>query len=174
MRIQRDNANASVADLIAYQTLETADCIPLAGLPVCIKMRARCGANYSAAGSTFRVRLFTGTGTDENINTGFTGPGDVDRHVAGRRAGAGLIGDDGSIKATIPRRTKQLALGISWTPVGVAGANDWLEIEELQVVVGDYPGEFPYRALAEELAILQRYYNKSFLMDTPHRRRTPA
>src|ERR1700693_2071122 len=73
LRVQRVNADASLANVIATQGLETFDSLPLAGKTLTHGFWARCGANFSAAGSTLTARVVYGTGTDESPLTGYNG-----------------------------------------------------------------------------------------------------
>jgi hypothetical protein len=154
MRIQRDNGNASVATLNVTQSMESLDCAPYRSRFVMAKFRARCGANYSAAASNFTLQLASGTGTDESIHAAFTG--------AAVQATKTVVlttsfQDFETVPVVMPSNMNELALVFSWIPVGTAGAADYAEIEEVQLVFGEYAGEFPYRSIAEELTIARRY-----------------
>lgn len=158
LRVQRDSGNASTAAITLSQSLESADCIGLAGLPVTFKMRAKCGANYSPTSSALAVIVASGTGTDQNIQSGYTGQNNFLNTSFTLSTTQAIF----EATATIPSGATELCVYYSMTPTGTAGAADWFEIEEVQLVVGDYAGNFPYRSFAEELALCQRYFQKSY------------
>lgn len=159
MRMQRTAADASVATIGIYTSIESTDSIPLAGKQITVKLLGRAGANFSAENGALVAVLVVGTGTDQNVITGFTG-------ADSSRFGVALLTPGGAqavlefTGAALPTNARQVGLQVYYTPVGTAGANDWVEIEEVQLVVGEYAGNFPYRAYADELAICQRYYER--------------
>lgn len=156
LRVQRDSGNASVVEIVTSQSLESFNCYGLAGLPMTIKFKARCGANFSAASSAIALGVYSGTGTDENVAIGYTGANvfiSVSPVLSTTQATYEYTG-------TVPAGTKELAVRVGFTPVGTASTNDWFELEEVQIVVGDYAGNFPYRDYAEELALCRRFYER--------------
>lgn len=162
MRLQRNNGNALTSDVILTQTIETVNSIPAAGKSVTVNLRAKCGANYSASGSSFTVRINTGTGTDENVNAGFTG----NVQLLNQSFVASTTQAEFTATATIAASAKQIAITIFWSPTGTAGVNDWLEVEEVQLVIGDYAGDFPYRTETEEFDICRRHLPAIFASNT--------
>lgn len=73
MRVQRNSGQTGTGDLDMIQNLETVNSIPFAGKIVTFSFYARKGADYSATSSALAARIFTGTGTDQNIYSGYTG-----------------------------------------------------------------------------------------------------
>lgn len=162
MRLQRNNGNA-VTDFIALtQTVETANSIPLAGRSITVSLKAKCGANYSASGSAFSIQVIYGTGTDQNVNTPFTGA----TTLINQSNVVSTTQADFTTTATMGAGATEFGVVIVWTPTGTAGVNDWLEIEEVQVVIGDYAGNFPYRSDIEELVNCRRYLPAIFAANT--------
>jgi hypothetical protein len=49
-------------------------------------------------------------------------------------------------------------VAISYTPVGTAGAADYLEFEEVQLEIGSIATPFEHRMFGPELLLCQRYY----------------
>ena len=74
-RVQRDSGNSSTATINFYNAFESVNSIPFAGRTVTLSFFARAGANYSP--TTTNVLLQTGTGTDQNPISGFTGSSNV-------------------------------------------------------------------------------------------------
>jgi hypothetical protein len=156
-RIQRDNANTSTT-LIQYLTnFETIQSIPFAGQTVTLSFYARKGANYSQASSVLNVQLITGTGTDQNALSGFTG-------------GTAVIDSSATVLTTSWQRfsytvtlassVTQLATQFYYVPVGTAGAADYAEVTGVQLEMGSVATTFKRAGgtLQGELAACQRYY----------------
>jgi hypothetical protein len=151
-RLQRDSGNTATNSINIYQSLETVNSIPLAGKTVTISWYARAGANFS--GSAMLVGINTGTGTDQNIYTGYTG---------------NLVALDTTqaITTTWTRYTKtailsssatEVGLFFAYNPTGTAGANDYVEITGVQLEQNYQPTPFEQRPIGIELALCQRYY----------------
>lgn len=163
-RIQRDNTNAAVNVMNFAQSLETVDSRLFSGKNVIVKFKGKAGANFSPTSSLFTASIIAGTGTDENVLTGFTGANTFATNAA---LVASTTESLFELTGTVPASTTQLGAIVSWTPTGVAGVNDWLQVTEIQFCPGDGAADdFPYRLYAEELALCRRFYNKSFLVDT--------
>jgi hypothetical protein len=155
-RIARDSGNTSTSQIFYSQSLETVNSIPLAGQTVTATFYARAGANYSMASSALGFQLSSGTGTDQNIVSGFTG-------------GSNIINTAFTLTTTwqrftrtvtVPTNSTQLAFNYYFTPVGTAGANDYFEVTGVQLEASNTaspyaPNGATYQA---ELAACQRYY----------------
>jgi len=169
-RLQRDSGNTALNPIFFSQTYESVNSIPFAGKTVTMSFYARAGANYSSASSILGVQLYTGTGTDQNYISGFTG-------------GVNAINLNSTLTTTWQRFTytatlgatvSQLSVAFNYTPVGTAGAADFFEITGVQIDIGSVA--LPFRTYAGtiqgELAACQRYYirttgnNSSALLGT--------
>ena len=133
LRLQRDNGNAAVDVLLLLQSLTSQDSKPLAGKYVTLAIRCKKGANFSPT-ATCAISLRTGKGTDESLYTGFTS--------AATLVSISLLGITTSFDTyttntiQIPSDVTQLGLQLTYTPVGVAGADDWIEIEYIRLDEG--------------------------------------
>jgi hypothetical protein len=155
-RLQRDSGNTAVNSLNIYQSLETVNSIPLAGKTVTLSWYARAGANFS--GSAMTVGINTGTGTDQNIYTGYTG-------------NIGALDTTQVITTTWTRYTKtailsssatEVGLFFGYNPTGTAGAADYIEITGVQLEQNYQPTPFEQRPYGVELGMCQRYYETSY------------
>ena len=152
LRLQRDVGNASTATIIAATSFETIDVYKLRGKTVTLSFWALAGANFS--GGTFSASIFTGTGVDGNLYTGFTTAVPV-AYVSG----SGTAITKYSCTATIGGATiGQLGILIGYTPTGTAGASDYVEVTGVQLEVGSVATPFEQRPYGTELALCQRYY----------------
>ena len=158
-RIQRDSGNTNTAALLPAYSMESADAIRFAGQGVSLSFYARRGANYSATSNALNFVLRTGTGTDQNLNAGYTGSSDAISSTATltttwqRFQGYGVV----SASAT------EIGVQFNFTPTGTAGAADYVEITGVQVELGASPTLFKRSSngtIQGELAACQRYYER--------------
>jgi roadblock/LC7 domain-containing protein len=136
-RIQRTNASATTTVCALVYSMETNDAMKFAGQTVTVSFYARKGANYS--GGNFSVIIYTGTGTDQNLVTGYTGG------AAQVTASAALTTSMARYTATVtlPATATEIGLYCAFTPTGTAGANDYVDMTGVQlptvpVATGDF------------------------------------
>jgi hypothetical protein len=163
-RVQRDSGNTNTSIIKLMQAMETVNSLPYAGKNVSFSFYARAGANYSTASSALSVRLVSGTGIDQNFDTGYTGSVDVILTNVTLTTSWQRFTVTGAVGST----ATELGMQFQATPVGTAGANDWFEVTGVQLEVGNQaspytPAGSSYQA---ELAMCQRYYQKSYAIDT--------
>jgi hypothetical protein len=160
-RVQRDSGTTSTAATYLYQEFETVNSIPFAGKTVTLSFYARRGANYSPASNGLYFELVSGTGTDQNIFTGFTGG----VAVGSTTATLTTTWQRFTFTGTVPTNSTQLGFYTGFSAaVGTAGAADFFEITGIQIDVGAVP--LPFRrngaTIQGELAACQRYFEKSY------------
>ena len=153
IRFHRTASNSQTSAMGIAQGIETRESKRLAGKTVTISFRARKGADWSP--TNFDAKVYHGTGTDENP-VGMTGQA------------SDIAVDDASLttsfqtfvgSVTIPSNKTQVTLGFQWTPSGTAGANDYVDIREIQMEVGEVSSPvFEHRSFGEEMALCQRYF----------------
>jgi hypothetical protein len=155
-RVQRDSGNTSTTSIFLAQSIETAQSLPLAGKTVTMSFYARAGANFSATSSLMSVKLTTGTGTDQNVNLGFTGAA----NAIDTTATLTTTWQRFAFSVTLASSITELAPYFSFTPTGTAGAADFLEITGVQLEVGSVATQFSRAGgtIQGELAACQRYY----------------
>ena len=155
-RVQRDSGNTSTASMNYSLSLESADSVPLAGQPVTLSFYARAGANYSSSGSGLVAGLGSGTGTDQNYQSGFSGFATVAQTTNVLTTSWQRF----TLSGTVSASATQLGLSFFYTPTGTAGANDWFEVTGVQLEAGSVATPFVRAGgtLQGELAACQRYY----------------
>jgi hypothetical protein len=157
-RVQRDSGNTSTGSLQFGQMFETVNSIPYAGKTVTLSFYARKGANFSAANLDYY--LITGTGTDQNYFSSYTG-------AAFNGGAATLTTTWARYSATFTLSSTMTEMCIVFAPTmsGTAGAADFYEVTGIQIDLGSTA--LPYRTysatLAGELAACQRYYYRTEL-----------
>jgi hypothetical protein len=161
-RVARDVGNTSTATINFYNIFESVNSIPFAGKTVTLSFYARAGANYSS--TTTNVLLTTGTGTDQNILSGFTGQTNaISSTVTPTTTWARY-----TYTATLATTATQISIGIIQNPLGTAGAADYLEITGVQLEVGSVATQFKTfsATIQGELAACQRYYYRTVATNT--------
>ena len=155
-RVQRDSGNTSTSTLQFTSPIETSNVYRYTGQTITMSFYARAGANYSPTSSALGVFLSSGTGTDGNPISGYTGQ-------------ANVISSSATLTTTWQRFTYTVTLGATVTQLapyfvasvtGTAGANDWFEITGVQIEIGSTATAFSRNAatIQGELAACQRYY----------------
>ena len=156
LRIARDNANASTNTIELAQSIETINSIPFAGKTVTFSFYARKGADYSPTSGNLLVLLAQGTGTDQNVISGFTG----NSYIVNQSQALTATWTRYTYTATVGTTATQLATYFTMSPTGTAGAADYFEITGVQLEVGSQAS--PYctatGTFQGELAACQRYY----------------
>lgn len=159
LRLQRNSGQTGTSGMAISTSLETVNTIPFAGKTVTMSFYAKKGATYTPG--TFNAYLITGTGTDQNRQSG------------------GYTGENSSISAaisltttwqrfivtgTIPATATEMAPYFFFDFAGTAGATDFFEITGFQIDLGTYTASSApsFRrsggTIQGELAACQRYY----------------
>jgi hypothetical protein len=155
-RVQRNSGQTGAGFLDFTQMFETLNSVRYAGQTVTLSFYARRGANYSATSNLLKVRVFTGTGTDQSVYAGYTGS-------------AQPVDSSATLTTTWQRFTFTFAVGATATELsvaltnvttGTAGAADFFEVTGMQLEVGQTSTPFQTATgnIQNELAACQRYY----------------
>ena len=158
MRYQRNSGQTGTGLLLTTQSFETINSIPFAGKTVTVSFYARAGANFSSASSVLVNYLMTGTGTDQNRQSGaYTG------EVTGNNnATLTTTWQRFSYSYSVAATATEIATGFAYTPVGTASTNDYFEVTGVQIDIGSVA--LPFRTqnstIQGELAACQRYYQR--------------
>jgi hypothetical protein len=157
-RVQRNNATTATTTVYFSQTLETLNSIQFAGKTITVSFYARKGANYSSASSALSLDVNSGTGTDQNVLSTYTGAASVISQTATLTTTWQRFTYTGTVAST----ATELGWYFSYTPVGTAGAADYFEVTGFQIDIGSVA--LPFRTYAAtvqgELAACQRYYQR--------------
>lgn len=156
MRLQRIAGQTSTAAITVRQIIETANCAGLAGQNVTLSFYATAGANYSGGAAT--ASIVTGTSADQGATllnsstwTGIATPlGSAFTPTATRTRFTFTV----PLGATV----QEVAIGISWSGTGTAGANDYIDITGVQLEAGSTVTPFERRPVGLEYFLCQRYY----------------
>jgi len=155
-RFQRNSGQTGTSIMYISNSFESVNSIPFVGKTVTFSFYARKGADYSAASSILVSKVYSGTGTDQQSNTGYTGA-------------SAFINQNNTLTTTWQRFTAtgtistsatELSIELSWTPVGTASTNDYFEVTGVQLEVGSVATPFKTYAgtIQGELAACRRYF----------------
>ena len=145
------------------QVIETDNSKDLAGSSVILSFWAKIGA--SATFSSLTAHVYSGTTTDQSASSlrgGWTGQATV----ASTTVTLTTTWTKFSITGTVGSSALQLAAQFVFTTVGAAGADDNVYITGVQLEVGSTATDFERRPIGTELALCQRYYQKTYDLGT--------
>ncbi len=162
-RVQRTSGNTATDIIYFNSSIETANTIPYAGRTITMSFYARAGANFSASGNLLSAELYTGTGTDQQVNVGYTG-------VAAPISTSMVLTTTWqrfSASVTLNGNVTEFAPYFRYTPTGTAGANDYFEITGVQLEIGSVATPFSRAGgtLQGELAACTRYFKRNYIND---------
>lgn len=168
--IQRVAGQTGTTAMIFGYPLDTDEVIRLRGQVVSLNFQASTGANWSPTNGTFTATLYVGTGTVQKAGAAaanFTSPTTVLQISKNLAAGSAATNINGISSSTVPTNATQGELQFAWTPVGTAGANDILNIDDVMLDASTFPGQgfaSPYERLPFDLMLTQckRHYQKTF------------
>ena len=158
IRLQRNSGDTSTQTIRLRQVIESSNCADLAGLPAAFSATLTAGANYSG-GSSFYITIVTGSGIDQGlglmVTNSWTNFAQQSVNFTPTTTATRISGT-----VTIPAGTNEVGILITWDPSGTAGANDWVQLTNVQLEKGSTATSFDYRPYGTELALCQRYYVK--------------
>jgi hypothetical protein len=155
-RYQRNSGQTGTTILSFAQNFESINSIPFVGKTVTFSFYARAGANFSASSNVVTAALISGTGTDQNYLSGYTGTATV----ATSNVTLTTTWQRFTITGTVSTTATELVTIFQYTPTGTAGVNDYYEVTGVQLEVGSVATPFHTfsTTLEGELAACQRYY----------------
>jgi len=170
LQFGRAAANANTAVITLGQIVETLDAIRAQGQTVTLSFWALAGANWSPTSGNLNVQLVSGTGANQSAASAvagtWTGFSSLTLTPAqGTAAAAANIAQPitttwtrYSFTAQVPTGCTELGVLFNATPVGTAGAADFVQFMGVQLEIGAQATPFEHRDIELELAIAQRYF----------------
>ncbi len=162
-RIQRNVGQAAGGTSFIEQPFTLDDFAHFRGKASKLSFRAKSGANFSPANGSLTVYLITGTGTESRRGTSvYAGEVIALNSVANLTVADTLFTFDVS---ALPAGCTQATLWATWTPVGVAGAADYVDIGEVQWELGSVATDFERLKLSQTRHLCNLFLEKSWLFD---------
>ena len=157
-RIRRSADSTNVTAISARHQIESHDLVPLQGKEVTLSWVAKAGAQFSAASSAMLINVYYGTTADQASNN------------PGGWAGFGYSLQTTQVITTsfvkysttftVNANAKEMQVQLGFTPVGTAGADDSINISNVQLEEGGIATDFEYFPYEQSLALCQRYLYK--------------
>lgn len=166
-RIQRDSGQTGTTALVFGYPLDTDSIVRMRGNKVTLSFIASTGANWSPTNGTLVATLYVGTGAVAKRGGGFTGETSVVSISTNIAAGSSATSISGTSSAVLPITATQAEIQFTWTPTGTAGANDWFQVDDLQIEnnltsTTWTPTNFDRISFKKMLEGCKRYYQKTF------------
>lgn len=163
VELKRTAGSTELNALVLAQQLPSERCSELVGKKVRLSCDVIAGADYS--GGNLALDMTPGAGVDEayNLSNGSFATanganlGNTQSFLPGVTA-ARMV----SSQIIIPAGTTELAWRLYWTPVGTAGANDWVRFTRFKLEIGENATSFVAENPGVEIHNLLRFYQKSF------------
>jgi hypothetical protein len=166
LRVQRANASTNTSATSLAQVLESPQNIDLQSTAVTLSYQARIGANFSPTSAQITAAIITGTAINQSAAS----------FAAGTWTGQSTCGSATPaittsfvtyvVTCAIPGNATQVGVKFAWTWAGTAGANDWIDLTNIELV----PGTFTAAQIAPEnrpvglvKQLCQRFYNRRSL-----------
>ena len=164
VKLGRNNAATNTGGISMRQAIETVNSFDLAGQTVTLSFYAKAGANFSSTSNTLNVLVISGTSADQSMATMGTWTG----YATPVSSSCTLTTSyqQFTFTGTVSSSALQLGIWIYYSPTGTAGADDNVYVTGVQLEKGSTATSFDYRPYGTELALCQRYYEKSFEMGT--------
>lgn len=141
-KMARTAAQTGVVQMCMAQEIESVNVYGFQGQTAELDFHATAGANFSSAASALTAYIVTGTGTDQGLSTmafAFNGGGGGSSTWTGQAttvadvATIGTTNDRYAAVGVIPAATTEIAVIFCYTPVGTAGANDYVALSGIQL-----------------------------------------
>ena len=164
-QFQRNNAQTGTGIMRVCTSLLRTMCTGAAGNIVTLSFKAKCGANFSPVANNITVTVYSGTGTSDisGINGAFTGSATP---ISQTQALTTTLTNYTFSSAALGATVTQLAVQFSWTPSGVAGADDSAFFTDVQLEISPNQSAFQRKSFPESLQLCQAFYYKTFPYST--------
>lgn len=170
-RVQRNSGQTGTTAMTFGYPLDTDEIVRMRGSKVTLSFLAATGANWSPTNGTLVATLYVGTGAVAKRGGGFSSETTVLSISTNIAAGSSATSISGTSSAVVPTTSTQAEIQFTWTPTGTAGANDYFQVDNLQIEnnltsTTWTPMNFDRIPFETCLAGCKKHYQKTFLYDT--------
>jgi len=165
-KVTRNNGQTGTGALVFAYPLDTDEIVRMRGQKMNIQFQAKAGANWSPAGGTLSYSLYVGTGAvGKRGSTPYTGETQA---VSGSLSlnSSQQLGTTTAGTVIVPANATQAELQIAWTPVGTAGADDSITVDDVQLEAGAQYTIFERPPFDKLLSSCRRHFWKTFAYGT--------
>ena len=166
-RVQRNSGQTGTGVLRWAIPFDLDEIARVRGKLLVLSMQLRAGANWSPTSGTLSWALYCGTGAAaKRAGSAYTSETTPISGSVNLTAGGG-VSQSVALSTAIPAGTTQMELQFFWTPTGTAGANDYFEIDDVQLedagaAASAAPTAFERIPFDVELPRCQFHYEKSY------------
>lgn len=157
LRLARSSGNASTGTICLAQIVEGNQAIRLRGKDVVFSFVARAGAAFSPNPDAVTARITTGSVADEGAAALTAGTWTTQANTVNGRVAINTGWQRYSVHGIMPSTVNEVAAQICFTPVGTAGATDYVDLEALQLEQASFASEIERRDASTEALLQQRY-----------------
>ena len=149
LQFGRAAANTDVNPIYLGHVLETADVIRAQGQQMILSFYVLAGANFSGANGNLSVNVYSTVGGAANQSAAALQAGTWTAQASAIAQGsAQLVLPTTSWQrffalVNVPVGATQLGVNISYTPTGIAGANDWVQFADFDLAIVGASGFIP-------------------------------
>jgi hypothetical protein len=168
-KVTRNSGQTGITAYTFGFPLDTDEVARMRGSKVTISATVKSGANWSPSGGTVTMTLYVGTGAVAKRGGGFAGETNVVSQSAGMLTNTQVGPAQGFVAtsaAVVPANATQGELQFTWTPVGTAGADDSITIDDVQLEVTPFGSAFERAPFDISLLRCKRHFWKTFLYGT--------
>ena len=157
LQVYRQSGTSNAAQIYFGQVLETLDTVKLQGQPVTFSFWAKALSGFTSPAYEVLVQIVYGTGTNQTaaqlISASWTNQANLVNQVQSLTTGMTRY----QFTATLPNTATQLAVLISFVPVGTASSGDGFQVQGLQLEANTIASNFEHRDIELEYGLAQRY-----------------
>ena len=155
LKISRQSGNSATTAIKFGQVVETFDSLRCQGQTVTLSFWARSGLNYS--GGPISVQILSGAGANQSAASLIAGTWTSQSAVISAQQALTSAMTRYQFTGVVPANASQLAILLSYTPSGTAGADDSVTVNGVQLEIG--PSASPFERIDAQvvLEICQRY-----------------
>jgi hypothetical protein len=164
-KITRTAAQTGITAYTFGYPLTSDEVYRLRGQQVSFSGAAKAGANWSPVLGAFTISLLVGTGTAQKAGvaganfSGLTTPLAITTDLAAGATNAAITGTSAAI---VPVTSTQGEIQVTWTPVGTAGTDDSITLDQFCLVAGAIVQSFEDLPFDTCLRECKKFYRKSF------------
>lgn len=133
MQMQRKAANTNTAVLNLGQVIDTDASTYLQGKTACLSFVSMIGATFSPASAAYTYTVTAGTGAAQGYASMIAGTWTGTNTVKTGTVTGQTLPQTTSACFQVPATTTELGVNFSFTPVGTAGATDWVQFSQVQL-----------------------------------------
>ncbi len=157
-RVQRNSGQTGTSVVRFAQSLTRDMSANSANNKITLSFIAACGADFSPTSQTITVKVYSGTGTTDisGINGAFTGsatPISTTQVVT-----TSPLPYTFTSGANVGSTVTQLCVEFSWTPVGTASTNDWVQFTNVNLLQSTLITNYQYVPYPQELLRCMYFY----------------